>query len=367
MLAFQVHLWLGIGIGIYVFLIGLTGSVLVFREEIEDAFASRSVASDLEAGRVDWRVAAKAMRTAHPEGVLASISWPTTKHPYFRGYVLSTGKYLSADVDPRSGKLVTVVKEKSAGGDALAFLQQLHVNLFFGRKGRVANGVGAALVLVLCGTGLILWWRALGSLGRSLRVDFRRQWKRVIWDIHSVTGFWMSALLVSWSITGIYFVWPTEFRTLVNRFSAVSLEQVKASDPSVKGKAPPVELGVVVAEAQRRSPGAQLLSISFPADDRGHIRVYLDRESSGSFDTADSHYFDPYTGRHVAVWQRGISRSLGDLIMNWVVPLHFGTFGGHGAIRYLVKGLWAVLGLGFPVLMGTGFLMYWNRFLRRTW
>ena len=34
---FQIHLWAGIIIGLYAILIGLTGSVLVFREEIEAA------------------------------------------------------------------------------------------------------------------------------------------------------------------------------------------------------------------------------------------------------------------------------------------------------------------------------------------
>ena len=32
--AFQLHLWAGLSLGIYAFLIGVTGSVLVFREEI---------------------------------------------------------------------------------------------------------------------------------------------------------------------------------------------------------------------------------------------------------------------------------------------------------------------------------------------
>jgi len=36
---FQVHLWTGVGIGLYAAIIGLTGSALVFRTEIESALA----------------------------------------------------------------------------------------------------------------------------------------------------------------------------------------------------------------------------------------------------------------------------------------------------------------------------------------
>jgi hypothetical protein len=31
---FQVHLWTGIGVGLYIFMISLTGSVLVYRNEL---------------------------------------------------------------------------------------------------------------------------------------------------------------------------------------------------------------------------------------------------------------------------------------------------------------------------------------------
>lgn len=37
---FQVHLWVGIGLGIYVLLISLSGSAIVFRNEISKALSS---------------------------------------------------------------------------------------------------------------------------------------------------------------------------------------------------------------------------------------------------------------------------------------------------------------------------------------
>ena len=37
---FQIHLWSGIGIGIYVVLISISGSVLVFRNELFNLFTA---------------------------------------------------------------------------------------------------------------------------------------------------------------------------------------------------------------------------------------------------------------------------------------------------------------------------------------
>ena len=40
---FQVHLWSGIGIGIYVVLISISGSILVFRNELFEFFTAKPI------------------------------------------------------------------------------------------------------------------------------------------------------------------------------------------------------------------------------------------------------------------------------------------------------------------------------------
>jgi uncharacterized iron-regulated membrane protein len=45
-----------------------------------------------------------------------------------------------------------------------------------------------------------------------------------------------------------------------------------------------------------------------------------------------------------------------------MAPLHFGNWGG-----LPVKVLWCLLGLAPGTLGATGFLMWWNRVLRRRW
>ena len=38
---FQIHLWTGIGIGLYIVIVCVTGSVLVFRRELMRAYSNR--------------------------------------------------------------------------------------------------------------------------------------------------------------------------------------------------------------------------------------------------------------------------------------------------------------------------------------
>ena len=44
--AFQVHLWIGIGLGLYIVMLSLTGSFLVFRREMDEAFRTKVPAYD---------------------------------------------------------------------------------------------------------------------------------------------------------------------------------------------------------------------------------------------------------------------------------------------------------------------------------
>ena len=45
----------------------------------------------------------------------------------------------------------------------------------------------------------VIWWPGTGRLRRSLVIDFRANWKRLNWDLHSVAGFWTFAFVFIWS------------------------------------------------------------------------------------------------------------------------------------------------------------------------
>ena len=52
---FQLHLWSGIGIGLYVLLVSVTGSVLVYRNEIEEHTSRASKTNTASARRLPCR------------------------------------------------------------------------------------------------------------------------------------------------------------------------------------------------------------------------------------------------------------------------------------------------------------------------
>ena len=143
---FQVHLWSGIGLGLYVFFISVTGSVLVYRNELYVWAAPPE--EETKVGLAYWLV----------------------------------------------GKLI-----------------ELHDDLLSGQTGRTVNGFGAAAVLLIGLTGIVLWWPGISRWRDHLVLHRDVGWKRFMWQLHTVIGFWSVAFLLILAASGVYLCFPDHF------------------------------------------------------------------------------------------------------------------------------------------------------------
>ena len=153
---FQVHLWIGLATGLYIFIISLSGSLIVFRRELDRALCP----GDLETGP--------------------------------------------------SGRQIRVVCEPAF----VSWMAEFHDHLGAGRAGLLINGIGAGVVIAMCVTGALLWWPGRARWRRSLSLHRGVEARRFIWDLHSVLGFWLLLLILLWALSGIYFAFPGTFDAL---------------------------------------------------------------------------------------------------------------------------------------------------------
>jgi uncharacterized iron-regulated membrane protein len=149
-----VHLWCGIGLGLYVFFISVTGSVLVYRNELYVVAAPEPVAAGGSVARSD----------AYPVGMFL--------------------------VD----KLI-----------------ELHDDLLGGQTGRTINGAAAAVVILICLTGPVIWWPGIALWRRGLTVHRGVGWRRFTWELHGALGIWTVLFLLVLATSGLYFCFPTAF------------------------------------------------------------------------------------------------------------------------------------------------------------
>ena len=351
---FQIHLWVGLIVALYMAIIGMTGSVLVFRQEIDARALPRHwrelrTTSPANAGTVIAR-----LNAVYPDLRMISLMAPTPFNPTFVATLLGRGR-ISVACDPTTGEVLGPVPRPAAW---LTFVRQVHETLLIRGTGRVWNGGGAAFLLLLAATGLVNWWPGVGNWRRALKVDFRRGWRRINFDLHSASGFWALLLISSWAVSGVYFAWPQEILQLVNSWSPV----VSARPPSVTASGagiPEPDLDALIARAAIIDPGTTWSGILFPYGRRAPLEIIMHRSHGDGREYEDTVYFDPYNGEHLATWRYGVNQSAGDWFIWLQIPLHFGTSWG-----LAIKIIWAIAGLVLPLLAVTGWGMYWNRVLR---
>jgi uncharacterized iron-regulated membrane protein len=363
-LNFQIHLWIGLILAIYLIVIGLTGSILVFREELEGLAGLHPRGVQANGPYADPAQVIANLRAALPEGRIISLSAPTKSNPVYIAVVQGRGRREGSgniSLDPATGQILGRTPRRLPRNWAwLGVVRNLHETLLSGVTGRKVNAVLAGFLLLVNLTGMAIWWPGLKAWTRALVVDFARIWRRVNFDLHRAVGFWTLTIVSFWGISGVYFGWSGEARALVNRFSPL----VTALPPVVRVEprplAPSADLRAMLAQAAILDPEATLRQIAFPSNRRAPLEISMQRPGTRGAEFADTLYFDPHDGSYLAIWKYGVNQSLGDWIIWLQIPLHFGTFWGLG-----VKILWATCSLAIPLLCVTGVLMYWNRVLRK--
>jgi len=110
---------------------------------------------------------------------------------------------------------------QTLGYRAVSWIIDLHDNLLYERKGRVANGIGAIFATLLALTGAVIWWPGLKKWPRSLILDWKARGALFHWSLHSMLGFWFFAFVLLWGVSGIYLAFPTPFDAFVERLDPI--------------------------------------------------------------------------------------------------------------------------------------------------
>lgn len=351
---FQVHLWSGILLSLYAIVISLSGSILVFQDEIRLLSLRHSPYDSAHLAPISAVV--DHARQHFSNSRLTFVGFPQQNSPWWTLYLENAnGKPDLAYAD--AAKATPIALQHRLFID---FVLDLHVYLLAGQTGFIVNCIAGMGFLLLAVTGLAIWWPGMKLWKRALIVSFRHGWKRVNYDLHSCIGFFTVAIVSWWGITAIYFLLPKQIAAVVNAVSP--LAGMKAPNPVTSTNSKyAISLEKILGQVPSNSRGL-VSGVGLPEQQGGIITVYVDRREPGDFSHRDILSFDGHTGNLLTTWHYGENKSVGDWFLWLMYPLHFGTLWGIG-----VKVLWALLGLGVSVLSVTGLVMYWNRKLGKWW
>ena len=242
---FQVHLWVGLGIGLYVLTISISGSAIVYRREILASYARKIKVAASSGHRMSAEELTQYAQRKYPTYEVDNIREAQSPGQADDIVLERRNERIERLFDPYTG--ADLGDPLSAAGRTVEWLVDLHDDLLAGPTGRFANGIGSCLVTLLSLTGVILWWPGIKNWRRSMTINWKTHFPRINWDMHSAIGFWCSLFVLVWGVSGIYFCFPFAFRPLLGGAFVYWLAQLHIGRFNILTEALWVILGLVPA------------------------------------------------------------------------------------------------------------------------
>jgi uncharacterized iron-regulated membrane protein len=355
------HLWAGVGLGVWIVILGLTGSALVYQHSLRRAFEpERRIRPRRPALSIEELLSR--VHRQRPDLVILDIegmeyqdsAWELLVRP-LDGTKEKHSRWLL--VDPGTGEVRGMQTSVST---LMGLLAQLHYNLLSGEIGLRINAFAGGLTIFFAVTGLILWWRGRAKWKNGLRVKLRGKSSRVRnYSLHSAIGFYSSLFLATSGLSGIYFAAPRPFLSTAAILQGTSLSEMHDFlNPPRSVTAPGATDAAadwVVAKARAQFPASRLYEIEIPIQPMDAWQFHF--FSHGVFDLGDAELVsvDRRSGTILASHRTAdLPGAVRAVIM--LRPLHYGTFGGN-----LTKILWVLFGLTPAFLFVTGILVWRQR------
>jgi len=210
---FQIHLWLGTGLGLYVLVISISGSAILLKSPFYRMFEPSSLTAPVGVVPLSGDALIARMKQVYA-GYEVGFTFPTYDPGKATYVVLNRdGEYFPHYFNQFTGEDQGIANPWPVR--AVEWVADLHDDLFLGRNGRRINGVGGALFVLMSLSGLILWWQGRTRWYEGLMLQ-RKSSRGLMWQLHSFFGFWALLLMIAWGVSGFQLGFPRVMEQLVN-------------------------------------------------------------------------------------------------------------------------------------------------------
>jgi uncharacterized iron-regulated membrane protein len=353
-IAFSLHRYIGLAVGLILIIVGVTGSLLVFQHEIDQSLVQRQFGQiNSQPQRVAIESVVNSVKAAYrdrPKLKLASIDTLPHNPTYRVRLRTEDDKTTDVYVNPYTGK---ILGDRNWDNTLIGIIFQLHYALLAGDIGIKIVGFVAFLLLILTITGIFLWsgWRKLIS---GFKIKWQAHPKRVNYDVHKVAGIITAVFLGLTAFTG--FCWnfydyaePAIYALTFTPKSPEPVSQIVA-DQSALG------ITEILKTADAALPNGETTFINLPRKPEDAFIIYKKHPQKSNEYGDSSVYLDQYSGKILKLID-GQNLSLAEKVLGSFTPLHYGTFWGLPS-----RILYVFVGLAPLILFVTGFVMWYYRY-----
>jgi Uncharacterized iron-regulated membrane protein len=292
----KLHLWLGLASGLVVLVVTITGSLLVFEKEIDEAVNHDFYFVQPQAQRVSLDEMLNNVAALHPGFTVTRMTLETDAPERSVLFLSKKGKALQyTAVNPYTGKVIRSVNYNKR---FYTVVLQLHRTLCMNETGKVITGISCLIFLIMIGTGLVLWWpRRWRGLKQRLKVKWPASRKRLNWDLHAVGGFYLHLVMFAIAFTGLTWAYKWFNDGIFIVFDGKPYKKMEAPANQVQQ---PVAVGFyeqLYREANRQLPYKGELRFVLPEHDSLAIGVFKENYEASVSNVVDILYFEKGTGR----------------------------------------------------------------------
>ncbi|WP_370588218.1 PepSY domain-containing protein [Pseudomonas abietaniphila] len=362
---FQVHWFFGITAGLVLALMGITGALYSFEDEIVDALNPETLfvqpqGAHLSLAEMVNRVEAQAhdkvsmFRIETDSNRVAQV-WLQPPPGQRRGEM--------HNFNPYTGEFTA----DAIGQDFFGFILNLHRFLAAGEYGKQVTAACTLILVFFCLSGLYLRWPRQALNWRAwLTLDWAKKGRSFNWDLHSVFGTWCLIVYLLLAITGL--MWSYDwFNSGVTKL---------IGDPPVAGEqrrgggarpvpdsrdAKPVQAAAAdyaaIADTIQKTAGPDLkaYNLRMPQAPGQMATVFYVLKSAPHPRALNQITLDPANGELKAV-SRYADKSYGAQLLVSNYSLHTGSYWGLPG-RIVIT----VAALLMPLFFVTGWLLYLDR------
>ncbi|HUO07199.1 MAG TPA: PepSY domain-containing protein [Phycisphaerae bacterium] len=195
------HFYAGLFCIPFVVFLALTGSIYLFKPQIESYLDRPYDHLPIQGPRVTPTQEVQAALASFPGSTFTAYELPPSPNSAGRVLLQSKGQILRVYVHPQNLKILSSTPENSR---LMKVIFRLHGELLMGNTGSYVVELAASWAILMILSGLYLWWpRNIQGLGGVVYPRLTRG-SRVFWrDLHSVIGVWVSAFALFLLLTGL--------------------------------------------------------------------------------------------------------------------------------------------------------------------
>jgi len=360
----RIHQVIGLFVGAIVVLMGLSGGVLAFREDIDEWLNASIMRVEIPtppSQRPLDEILAAAIASMPQDARAGRLTTP--RHPAAAAaitYMVETDDldsyFYEMFVDPYTAKVkgrrLALHGDRTLSQPLIQILMAFHWTLLLGVNNAYIVGALGILAFFSVLVGLYLWWSVNGDWRLGLKVKWGASPERIVYDVHRSVGIYSAAFLLVMLFTGTAMIFKPATRAATTLFSEVRGDPDFGKSKPIPGRAP-IGVDEAIAVADKVFPDGRLHWVLLPTTPTA---VYVVGKQSGDepnrTKTLRNVGVDQYSGQVLHVQDRQ-SFTAGERFLEWLFPLHSGeAFGEVG------RPLTLLLGLTPLVLYVTGFLRW---------